>query len=210
MMLALAVFLAVVGGAWLLRTGESDEQVALTRDVCAQEGVSLQSPLFDAALEDVLLADANGSPVRLHSCAGTHLTVLLFVAYSCPCSHGYLDRLRSLSRDYLPRGVRFWAIHSNGDETSALMSRYVTEHTYPFPVLRDRNAYLADRVLARVTPEAFVFDSTWTLQYHGRIDDDKGGLFVTDPSLRHALDTLLLGRPLIARDKPGSGCAITR
>jgi hypothetical protein len=65
-------------------------------------------------------------------------------------------------------------------------------------------------LMARITPEVFVFDTTWTLRYHGRIDDDKSGVDVRDASLALALDTLLAGRTLVAREKPGLGCVIAR
>lgn len=206
---AIVIFVGILGLAWFWRSGESDEATVLTRDVCATEGASLESPLFNSELEDILLHDMSGDAVRLRSLGGRRASVLVFLAYSCPCSHGYVERLRALSTHYTARGISFVGIHSNGEETPTLMRRYLRETRYPFSVLRDKDHYLADRLMARVTPEVFVFDSSWTLYYHGRIDDDKGGMFVRDSSLRSALDTLLLGQALVTRDKPGGGCAIS-
>ena len=111
---------------------------------------------------------------------------------------------------YSRLGVNFFAVNSNVDESFDDLKSYVARRGYPFPVYRDQDRVVADAMRARVTPEVFVFGPDWTLQYHGRIDDDKSGASVHDRSLQCALDTLLAGSPLLAKEKPSLGCAITR
>lgn len=202
-MAALAVVALTVGG---------NEHTAVPESplVCEDDAVSEISPLFGDTLGTVALTSMDRRPVMLHDLAGEEFTTVIFCSYRCPCSDGYVDRLRELRQHFEPRGVRFVAIHSNSDETMDGMTRYIQREEYPLPVYRDDLTAAADMMQATVTPEVFVFDRDWTLQYHGRIDDDKSGFFVEEESLRLALDTLLTGRSLQHPEKMSLGCAITR
>lgn len=178
--------------------------------VCADDSVSAATSMFERVAEDAALQGLDRSPVMLHDLAGERFTVLVFCAYSCPCSDGYVDRLRALRGSYEPRGVGFAAIHSSADEDVDGMRRYIERKRYPLPVYRDELGAVADALGATVTPEVFLFDAQWRLRYHGRIDDDKGGTHVTHRSLANALDTLLAGASLRVREHSALGCAIVR
>ncbi|PLX30290.1 MAG: hypothetical protein C0600_08145 [Ignavibacteria bacterium] len=201
------VILAVV---FLLSGGDEVAPVTDEALVCQDDAVALVSPLFQRTVDDIALYGMDRRPVMLHELAGTYFTVVIFCSYRCPCSDGYVDRLDTLRQIYEPRGVRFAAIHSNADETMDGMTQYIQRKNYPLPVYRDDLTAAADMMEATVTPEVFVFDTLWALQYHGRIDDDKSGFFVEDRSLSNALDTLLSGRLLAVREKLSLGCAIVR
>ncbi|MBE0644683.1 MAG: redoxin domain-containing protein [Bacteroidetes bacterium] len=202
---ALAV-LAVV--AWFI--GSREPQAAESPLVCADDAASLVSPLFSKRMEDVALVSMQRSPVMLSELAGEHFTVGIFCSYKCPCSDGYIGRLRDLRKRYEPRGVSFIAINASADENLDGLAQYIQRKDYPLPVFRDEMSAAADQMYASVTPEVFVFDTAWALQYHGRIDDDKSGLFVEEESLRLALDTLLAGKTLRDKEKISLGCAIVR
>ncbi len=178
--------------------------------VCETDDTSRTSPGFQRATDDAVLHGLDGTPVLLHDLAGPRLTVLVFCAAGCPCSDGYSERLSVLQKTYQPKGVRFIGVHANAHESADDMKRYVSRRAYPLAVYRDIDCIVADMLGARVTPEAFVFDTTWTLLYQGRIDDDKGGHAVKDPTLQRALDTLLTGRNLYVRVQASLGCAIVR
>ena len=111
---------------------------------------------------------------------------------------------------YSPRGVAFAALMANTDESLDRLKSYIEKKHYPLPVYRDNLHAAADMMGATVTPEVFVFGSDWRLVYHGRIDDDKSGLFVEENSLALALDTLLSEKQLAVPEKPARGCAIRR
>jgi len=202
---ALAALLVVV---ILYRGGEGDEADASL--VCADDAVSEFSPAFARRMPDVALVGMRRAPVMLSELAGERFTVAVFCSYKCPCSDGYVDRLRALRDRYEARGVSFIALQSNADETIDGMVRYIQRKEYPLPVYRDDMAAAADLMHAEVTPEVFVFDSSWMLRYHGRIDDDKSGRNVRDESLRFALDTLLAKGELHTKETMSLGCAIVR
>jgi hypothetical protein len=178
--------------------------------VCEDDSVSAPSALHGGTAADVALITLSRTPVMLHNLAGQRFTVLVFCSYLCPCSDGYIDRLRALRSRYEGRGVAFAAIHSSANEHIDGMQRYISRRKYPLPVYRDEHGAAADALGAAVTPEVFVFDAAWTLRYHGQIDDEKLGPKVTHPSLALALDTLLAGRPLQVSERTALGCAIVR
>jgi hypothetical protein len=178
--------------------------------VCADDAASARSALFAGAMTDVALVSMERAPVMLSELAGERFTVAVFCSYKCPCSDGYVDRLRALQDRYVARGVAFVGMHASADETLDGMTRYIQRTKYPLPVYRDDTGVAADAMQATVTPEVFVFDHTWRLRYQGRIDDDKSGIAVTEESLRLALDTLLAGQELWEREKTSLGCAIVR
>lgn len=202
--------LAVLAAVYFLWGGEETTGPVDEALVCQDDAIALVSPLFNRPLDDVALYGMDRRPVMLHDLAGERFTVLIFCSYRCPCSDGYVARIDTMYQVYEPRGVRFAAIHSNADETMDGMTQYIQRKEYPLPVYRDDLAAAADMMEATVTPEVFVFDTAWALQYHGRIDDDKSGFFVEDRSLSSALDTLLSGRSLITKEKLSLGCAIVR
>ncbi|MFZ1731792.1 MAG: redoxin domain-containing protein [Bacteroidota bacterium] len=198
----LAVIAYIVGG--------KEQDQPQTPLVCADDDSSLVSPLFRHRMEDVALISMQRKPVMLSELAGQRFTVAIYCSYKCPCSDGYIDRYRDLRARFEQRGVAFIAINANADETIDGMVQYMQRRDYPLPVYRDDMTAAADLMNATVTPEAFVFDSSWTLRYHGRIDDDKSGLYVEDQSLRMALDTLLSGQQLRHKEKMSPGCGILR
>lgn len=204
--LALAALLLLVAAVHFLQPAPAAPEPM----VCETDDTSRTSPGFTRATDDAVLQRLDGTPVMLHELAGPRLTVLVFCSASCPCSDGYTERLASLERTYESRGVRFIGIHANAQEDAGDMKRYISRRNYPLEVYRDADCIVADMLGARVTPEAFVFDATWTLHYQGRIDDDKGGHAVRDPSLQRALDTLLTGQQLRVREIASLGCAIVR
>ncbi|MBL0174080.1 MAG: redoxin family protein [Ignavibacteria bacterium] len=210
-----AVFLAAltVLAAVTYRMLRRDAELSRPRQsplVCATDDTSKWSPLFRARMPDVVLTALDRTPTTLHALAGASLTAVVFCSSRCPCSDGYAGRLRALRETYERKGVSFVAVNSNAGESFEDLKSYAASRSYPLPVFRDQDAVAADAMRARVTPEAFVFTADWRLAYHGRIDDDKSGVLVRDPSLQRALDTLLSGRPLFEKEKTALGCAIER
>ncbi len=206
--LAVVAIAAVVAVVLLYDSGDSSApQQPL---VCEDDATALLSPLFGKRMDDVALIAMDRSPVMLHDLGGRRLTAVVYCSYRCPCSDGYVERLRTLRGRYEARGVSFVAVHANADENIDGMQDYIDREGYPLPVYRDDMTAVADMMHATVTPEVFVFDTAWTLQYHGRIDDDKSGLFIEEASLQLALDTLLQGQELWDKEKLSLGCAIVR
>ena len=116
----------------------------------------------------------------------------------------------SLYKEYLHRGVVFLGINANSQENAEDIKSHAQEHDFLFPVLKDTDNIIADRLKASVTPEVFVCDSSLTILYHGRIDDSRRETDVTSRDLHSALDAILSGKPIAVAETKAFGCSIKR
>ncbi len=156
------------------------------------------------------LKDAHGAPVDLAASEASKARVIIFFATRCPVSNAYNARMAAISSDYAARGVAFYGVDSNREESAAEMAAHAQEHGFKFPVLKDEGNVQADRFGASVTPEVYVFDASWTLRYHGRIDDSRDPAHVTQQDLKAALDAILAGQPVPVAETKAFGCTIKR
>jgi peroxiredoxin len=171
----------------------------------AAAGIAVGDKLAPFALKD-----ASGKVVDLASVKVPKAAVVIFVATRCPVSNAYNTRMEALARDYGSRGVLFFGVNANREESVAEIADHARTHGLSFPVLKDDGNVQADRFGAQVTPEAYVFDSTWSLRYHGRVDDARDQSGVTRQDLRLALDAVLAGDPVSPAETKAFGCTIKR
>jgi hypothetical protein len=139
--------------------------------------------------------------------------VFCFVSTDCPISNRYAPELRRLQERFASRGVKFWLVYPNADETTDEIRRHLKEYALPITALRDSRHALVTRAAAKVTPEAAVFLPEGKLVYHGRIDDRFPSLGQERPEptrrdLIEILDALLEGRTLPFSTTPAVGCRI--
>jgi len=166
------------------------------------------------AVGDVLvpfsLKNYDGKEVSLASLQGKKAVVLAFVATRCPVSNSYNERMAAIATEYGAKGVAFVGLNANKEETPAEVAEHAKAHGLAFPILKDEGNVRADAFGAQVTPEVYVYDPTWTLRYHGRIDDDMRGQHVTSHDLRNALEALLAGKDVPVKETKAFGCSIKR
>ena len=141
-------------------------------------------------------------------------TVVIFSCNHCPYVLAWEDRMVNLGKTYQPKGIHFVLINANdavkypADSFSEMVSR-AKQQGYPFPYLHDESQEVARSYGASRTPEAFVFDSSGLLRYHGRIDDHyENPNAVQSHDLRDALEAVLAGsEPKTTKTAP-VGCTI--
>jgi AhpC/TSA family len=157
-------------------------------------------------------SDLNGRPVDPFSTPG-HARVLLFVRTDCPITNRYAPELQRVAREFAGRGVRFWLVYPDGDETAAHIREHVAEYHFPGEPVRDPHHELVRRAHATVAPEAAVFDGSGNLIYHGRIDDRyvdigkaRAGAQVHD--LENAIAAVLAGKPVAQAVTHAVGCSL--
>jgi peroxiredoxin len=156
------------------------------------------------------LKDAAGKDVDLGSFKGKKALVLIFVSTECPVSNGYNERMAALGKDYSGRSVMVVGINANKQETPQAIGQHASKHGFTFPVLKDEGNVQADHFGASVTPEAYVFDSSSVLRYHGRIDDSRTGSDIKSQDLRNAIDAVLAGQEPPVKETKAFGCTIKR
>ena len=163
---------------------------------------------------DMNLSDVHGNSVRLGQYAGEKLTVVAFLGTECPLARLYAPRLKTIAAEFADRGVNFVGVNSNCQDSLLEITAYIRRQQVDFPVLKDLNHGLADAVDAQRTPEVFVFDLGWNVQYRGRIDDQYGVGYVRDnptrEDLRLAITALLAGQPVAQPLTASVGCRIGR
>src|SRR5262249_15182326 len=115
-----------------------------------------------------------------------------------------------INEAYAAKGVQCVAVYPNRQETAEEIARDARERGYSFPVVRDANDALADRLGASMTPEAVLVDAGSTIRYRGRIDDNRDQQEVTRRDLALALDAVLAGKPVAVAQAKAFGCVISR
>jgi thiol-disulfide isomerase/thioredoxin/mono/diheme cytochrome c family protein len=190
--------------------------VAFAFSTLAVAGEPRPTPILGTKLADWTLPRADtGKPWSLAADGReAKAVVVVFMGTECPISNAYAPVLSGLDREYGPKGVLFIGVNSNRQDDAAAVARHVKEFSITFPVLKDEGTKLADRFMAKRTPEAFVLDGTRTVRYRGRIDDqmDKG-IKRPEPQNREladAIDAVLAGKQVARAVTEPAGCFIGR
>ena len=161
-------------------------------------------------VSDFTLDDYNGTKHSLTQYRASKAIVLMFVATQCPVSNAYNERMVKLYADYREKGITFLGINSNKQEGVDEIRNHSKEHGFEFPVLKDWNNAIADKLQASVTPEIYVLNGNLEVLYHGRIDDSQRENRITTTDLRTALDSVLSGKPVPIQETKAFGCTIKR
>lgn len=195
----------------MVLTAEHGQQLVELTECCLDTNPQAPSRLIGKRLPDFTLPRvSDGKQESFYGDNKQKATVLFVMSAECPCSGGYDERIAALARAYTNRGVRFVALNSSANETVIEIAKRAQQAGYSFPVLKDVDNVIADRISAQVTPEVFIADAKGVLCYHGRIDDNRKETMVKSHDLRNALDFLLAGKTPIRADLPTFGCAIYR
>jgi len=109
--------------------------------------------------------------------------------------------------------VTLVAINSNDDhnypeDSYEKMIQRSKDKGFNFPYLRDETQEVARKYGAICTPHIFLFDQQRTLQYKGRIDDNRNVAEAKTHDLRNALDSILAGRKPSVQETRPFGCSI--
>ena len=161
-------------------------------------------------VENFTLEDYSGKKHALADYSSSKAIVLMFIATQCPVSNAYNDRMVQLYKDYAGKKVAFVGINSNKQESVDDIKNHAKEHGFEFPILKDWNNTVADKLEASVTPEIFVLDKHFNVLYHGRIDDSRRESDVASRDLRVALDAVLDGKKVATEETKAFGCSIKR
>jgi len=158
------------------------------------------------------LIGPHGEPLDARSMArSAPLTVLVFFSADCHTLDIHEPRLRALFDAYHPRGVQFFMVDS---EVRGSLERDTAEarrRGYPFSILGDRGAKLADALGAEYATYTVVIDAHARVRYRGGIDTDKSRVHdEATPYLQNALDDLLADREPRVSESETLGCALEK
>ena len=169
----------------------------------------LGAALAIAGESEFNLTDLENRPVHF-STAQSAATAVVFISTKCPVSNAYNDRMNAIHKEFSAKGVQFLFVNANDNEPLAEIREHAKSAQFQFPVYKDANNVLADRLGAQSTPEAFVFDRAGEVKYHGSIDDQKNEARVKVQGLREALNAMLSGGSPNPAETKAFGCTIKR
>jgi len=165
-------------------------------------------------MADFTMSDVNGKPHSLYEFSGRKAVAVIFIATQCPYSNAFNHVMAELAHEYASRNVAVIGINANKTEPAGEVAEHARTHGLNFTVLKDEGNVIADRLGARVTPEVFLLDSTWTLRYHGALGNSRQPTNNPEKAsadeARPALDAVLAGQPVGVTETKAFGCTIKR
>ena len=176
---------------------------------------STMLPLGTAAPDFALPDVVSGNTVTLADFKNSSALLVAFLCNHCPYVKHIQAGLTQLAKDLQARGVGVVAISANdvvnySDDSPEKMREEARRAGYTFPYLYDESQSVALAYRAACTPDFFLFDGAQRLVYRGQMDDARraNALPVTGKSLREAVDAVLSGKPVDAKQIPSLGCNI--
>lgn len=141
------------------------------------------------------------------------VSVLIFYSSECPISNAYSPTLNQIVDAFPASSLRLVGLCVDFDLADEEIATHAKDFGLKFPVARDQRGAIAARLGARVTPEAFVIDSTGRVRYRGRIDDQFAGrgkrnANSTTRELHDAVAAVLAGREVAREHVEAVGCPI--
>ena len=138
------------------------------------------------------------------------VTVLMFISTQCPVSNAYNERIIALHNDYKDQGIQFIGINSNRNESVEEIVEHNKANKFSFLVLKDLKNEIADKFVAKRTPEVYLLDDKRILRYRGAIDNSQ-----KNPETHYLRETLALvvaGKeiPENLKKTKAFGCTIKR
>ena len=157
----------------------------------------------------------SGGQLTYNDIRGDKGTVVVFSCNHCPFVVHVNHEIVNMATEYMRRGIGFVLISSNDvvnykDDDPDKMRLVAKVLKYPFPYLYDESQQVAKAYDAACTPDFYLFDSSDSLVYRGRMDGSRPGndIPVTGSDLRSAMDAVLLGITAISPQIPSAGCNI--
>jgi len=166
-------------------------------------------PMADAKLKNV-----DGKEMTIASAKGKKGTLVIFTCNACPWAKKWQTRVAKIGNDAVKRGIGVVAINSNDPLRNAedgfdVMQTRAKELGMKFAYAMDRTSEVAGAFGASRTPEAFLFDASGALVYHGAIDDNADDAAkVTKPYLENAVSSVAAGKAVPTAQTKALGCSI--
>src|SRR4051794_30746778 len=125
-------------------------------------------PLLPALAMSILPFDLPDTAGVHHTAAefrNTKAAVFAFIGTDCPISNSYTPELGRIYAAYAPKGIAFYAVHSDPTVSEADVRQHALEYKLPFATLMDRRQQLARAAGVVVTLEIAVISPKGELLY---------------------------------------------
>lgn len=181
--------------------------------LCAAWGAASAGVLLPGGhVADFTLSDQSGAVHQLYALSGKKAVVIMTMSNGCPIVRLAVPALREIRERYRSRDIEFFLLNPTLQDSADDVRREVEEFGFGMNVLLDQTQKVGEAWAVNRTAEVFVIDpKTWTLLYHGPIDDRLN--YESQRPVRHsyltdALDAILAGKPVAVASVASPGCLI--
>jgi peroxiredoxin len=185
-------------------------QVLVLCAACGAAAAGVLAPGGQVA--DFTLKDQTGAAHQLYALSAKRAIVIMTQSNGCPIVRLAVPALREIRERYRSQDVEFLLLNPTLQDTGDAVQHEAEEFGFGMTVLLDRTQQVGEAWGVNRTAEVFVIDpKTWTLLYHGPIDDRlnyESQRPVHHPYLTDALDAVLAGKPVAVASVVSPGCLI--
>ena len=160
------------------------------------------------------IRNIDGNEIAVADLAGKKGTLVVFTCNACPWAKKWESRIAAIGNAAQKRGIGVVAINANDpgvnpEDSYEEMVKRAKKLGLKFPYAMDGTSELAVAYGATRTPEAFLFDASGKLVYHGAIDDNANDArSVKQAYLRQAVDAVAAGKAVPTAETKSLGCGI--
>jgi len=122
-------------------------------------------------LSELTLELKDGGQYNLMELSNYHATAITFLAPECPLSENYCLTINKMQESYKPNNIQFVSVIPGELYSAEEIDLFIRKYKLQTPLLLDTDKKLTNLLGATVTPEVFVIDSTFEVQYSGAIDN---------------------------------------
>jgi peroxiredoxin len=181
--------------------------------LCAACGAASAGGLAPGShVADFTLQDQTGAAHQLYALSGKKAVVIMTQSDGCPIVRLAVPALREIRERYRSQDIEFLLLNPTLQDTANAVQQEAQEFGFGMSVLLDRAQKVGEAWGVDRTAEVFVIDPrSWTLLYHGPIDDRlnyESQRPVHHPYLTDALDAMLAGKPVAVASVVSPGCLI--
>jgi peroxiredoxin len=184
--------------------------VAVLSAACGAASAGALAPGGHVA--DFTLKDQTGAAHQLYALSGKEAVVIMTQSNGCPIVRLAVPALREIRDRYRGHDIEFLMLNPTLQDTRETVLQEASEFQFGMTVLLDRTQQVGQAWGVHRTAEVFVIDpKTWTLLYHGPIDDRLN--YESQQPVRHkyltdALDAVLANKPVAVASVASPGCLI--
>jgi peroxiredoxin len=161
---------------------------------------------------DFTLTDQAGATHELYTLSNKRAVVIMTQSNGCPIVRLAVPALREIRARYESQNMEFLLLNPTLQDTPDSVTQEAKEFDFDLKVLLDHTQKVAESWGVTRTAEVFVIDpKTWTLVYHGPVDDRlnyESQRPVHHRYLTDALDAVLAGKPVAVASVASPGCLI--
>lgn len=153
--------------------------------------------------------DIQGRAWQWKDLRASKAVVFVTLSSRCPAVPRYAPRLNTLYRTYHAKGIAFFGLYPEADETEDTVKTHAKRMGFQFPVVYYGAVEIAKSLNATHVPQAFVLDTRGHMLYNGAIDSVTKREVGQNAYLRDALDAVVHKKRIRVARTPVVGCFLT-